>query len=116
MKIAVAVWKGQISPVFDTTAHILVAEIEGRIPNNEEIISLEGLSGYQRTEILEKLGVNLFICDGITRPLLDNIRSKSITVIHNICGPVDKIIEAFCQEKDIQALFSMPGKINKESV
>ena len=30
MKIAISVWEGKISPVFDTAARLLVLEIEGK--------------------------------------------------------------------------------------
>ena len=116
MKIAIAAWKGKISPVFDSTAHILVADIEDNKITNQELISLEYLTHYQRVELLDRLGIRIFVCGGITRPLLENIRSKDIVAIPNICGDVDKILKAISDEKNIKKLFSVQGTINKENL
>ena len=116
MKIAIAAWKGQISPVFDSTAHILVADVEDHKLTKQELISIEGLTHYQRVELLDRLSIRIYICGGITRPLLENIRSKNIVAIPNICGDVDQILNAICDGKDIKALFSVPGKTKKENL
>jgi len=110
MKIAIAAWKGKISPVFDSTAHILVANVEGNKVTNKELISLECMTHYQRVELLDRLDIRTLICGGITRPLLENIRGKGIKIIPNICGDVDKILNAICDKKDVKTLFSVPGK------
>ena len=115
MKIAISVWENQISPVFDTTTHILIADIEKKRPVNQEIISLESITVYQRIELLDKLEVDTFICGGITRHLLESIEGKNIQAIPNICGDVQQILDAVCKGKDIKALFSMPGNIKKEN-
>ncbi len=116
MKIAIAAWKGKISPVFDSTAHIVIADIEDNRITNQELISLECLTHYQRVELLDRLDINIFVCGGITRPLLENIRSKDIVAIPNICGDVNIILKAISDGKDIKTLFSVPGKINKENL
>ena len=110
MKVALADWENSISPFFDTTNHILLAEIINRLISKKEKICLDGISLFQRAELLQKLRVELFICGGITQPLLEQIRGKNIQCIPNICGDIDEILQAICQNKDIKAGFSMPGK------
>ncbi|MCA9735091.1 MAG: hypothetical protein H6696_01565 [Deferribacteres bacterium] len=114
MKVAIPVWEKRISPVFDTTTHILIAEINGRKLSKKEKMSLESLSVFQRIDLLEKLGVEVFICGGITRPILDSIRSKNIQTFAYVCGDAETVLKAFCDGKDIKALFSMPGDLKKE--
>ncbi|KAA3612199.1 MAG: hypothetical protein DWQ05_19555 [Calditrichaeota bacterium] len=114
MKVAIPVWENRISPVFDTTAHILQAEIIDKMLAKKEMLSLESLTIYQRIELLDNLGIDIFICGGITRPLLDSIRNKNIKTIPYVCGNVDKILSALCDGEDIKSLFSMPGNSNKE--
>ncbi|KAA3659495.1 MAG: hypothetical protein DWQ10_08785, partial [Calditrichaeota bacterium] len=71
-------------------------------------------SVFQRIELLEKLGVEVFICGGITRPILESIRNKNIQTYAYVCGDAEAILQAFCAGKDIKALFAMPGEIKKE--
>lgn len=114
MKIAIPVWENRVSPVFDTSTHILVADIKENRLVSKEIISLQGITLYQRIELLHKLRIRTFICCAVTRPLLESILGKNIKAVSNICGDIDQILDAVCKGKDIKALFSMPGSINKE--
>lgn len=114
MKVAIAVWENSISPFFDTTNHILFAEIINRLITKKEKICLDGISHFQRAEVLQKLQTDLFICGGISQLLLDRIRGKNIRSIPNICGDIDEILQAICSGADIESRFSMPGKRNLE--
>jgi len=114
MKIAVPVWQNRVSPLFDTSAHLLVAESSRKKIFKQDVINVESLSLFQRGDLLQKMHVNFFFCGGITRPILENIRNKNIHVIPFICGDVNIILQAFLEGKDIQSLFSMPGESVKE--
>lgn len=114
MKTAISVWQDRVSPLFDSSTHMRIAEsAEGKILG-QDIINVESLSLFQRIDLLQKMHIHVFICGGITRPILENIRNKNIQVIPFVCGDVDLLLQAFFKGKDIRTLFSMPGKSEKE--
>ncbi len=114
MKIAVPIWENRVSPLFDSAAQILVAEGKGKQIEKQEIISVASLTLFQRIDLLQKLNVEILICGGITRAILDNIRNKNIQTIPFVCGEVRELLQALFEGKDIKSLFSMPGKFKKE--
>ncbi len=114
MKIALPIWGERISPVFDTSAHILLVEGQNKRLIKQENISVESLTLFQRVDLLKKLEIDLFICGGITKPVLENIRSQNIKTIPFICGNAKQVLDAVLKGKNIKSLFSMPGEINKE--
>jgi predicted Fe-Mo cluster-binding NifX family protein len=115
MKIAIPVWQNHVSPLFDSAAQLLIAETGSKNILKQDIINVESLSLFQRTDLLVKLGVNIFVCGGITRPILDNIRNKNITVIPFVCGNVKDLLTAIIKGKDVKNIFAMPGKSEKEN-
>ena len=115
MRIAIPVWQNRVSPLFDTAAHLLVAESAGKKISKQEITSVESLTLFQRIDLLKKLNIDIFVCGGITGPILENIRDKNIKVIPFICGYVDKVLDALLKGKDIKVQFSMPGKTREEN-
>ena len=116
MKIAIPVWQNNISPLFDSSAHLLIAETNDKKIMKEDLISVESLSLFQRINLLEKLEIDIFVCGGITRPILENIRNKNINIIPFICGDVKKIIMAIIKGEDIKNVYAMPGKSEKENI
>ena len=114
MIIAIPVWQNRVAPLFDTAANLLVIKNEGKDPERD-IINVESLTLCQRIDLLKILNVDLFICGGITKAILENIRNKSIKAMPFICGDINPILNAVLQGKDIKALFSMPGEPEKEN-
>jgi len=116
MKIAIPVWQDHVSPLFDSAAQLLIAEAGNKNILKQDIINVESLSLFQRTDLLEKLAIDIFVCGGITRPILDNIRNKNITVIPFVCGNVKELLMALIKGKDVKNVFAMPGKSEKENI
>ena len=82
----------------------------------QDIINVESLSLFQRINLLEKLKIDIFVCGGITRPILDNICNKNISVIPFVCGDVKELLMAIIKGKDVKKEFAMPGKSEKENL
>jgi len=115
MKIAIPVWQNHVSPLFDSSALLMVAETNNRGIQKQDIINVESLSLFQRINLLEKLEIDLFVCGGITRPILDNICNKNIKVVPFVCGDIKKLLMAIINGKDVKKEFAMPGKSEKEN-
>jgi predicted Fe-Mo cluster-binding NifX family protein len=116
MKIAIPVWQNHVSPLFDSSAHLLVAETSNKRILKKDLINIESFSLFQRIHLLEKLRIDIFVCGGITSPILENIRNKRINVIPFVCGDVKKLLDAIIRGYDIKNMFAMPGKSEKENI
>ena len=114
MKIVISIWQNRVSPLFDSSHHLLFSHIKGGKVIKKDVLSVEGLSLFQRAELLQKLSVDILICGGITQPILDTIRNKNIKVIPFLCGDANDLLEALRKNRDVKTLFSMPGKSKQE--
>ena len=109
MKIAMPVWEGRVSPLFDVARQLLVVEIEeGREVSRWEV-SLNDEWPPNRVSQLVDLAVEVLICGGISRLLADSLRSAGITVVSQIKGKSEQILVAFLNGEFPSPRFSMPG-------
>jgi len=92
MKVAVPVWNGRVSPLFDVAEHFRVLDVQdGDIKNRSD----QNIEDDSRVATLWKLGVDVVICGGVSHQLEAALWVAGIEVIPEICGPVDRVIDAF---------------------
>jgi predicted Fe-Mo cluster-binding NifX family protein len=109
MKVAIPLWQGRVSPVFDEASWILVADISnGRVEcrQKEELFAHKS---YERAQLLLKLGVDLLICGMISQPQQAALDSVGIQIIPHVCGPLDEVIAAFLDGRIESGAMMMPG-------
>ena len=109
MKIAVAVWNGLVSSVFDFAHQLLVVDMESQTEKSRTEISLEQQQGPQRVSRLVDLGVNVLICGAISRPLASMLATSNIEVIPFVSGPVDEVLNAYLNGRLAEPRFLQPG-------
>ena len=68
-RVAIPDWNGQVSPVFDVAARVLVVDLEGGRELRRQITLLSGLTPAGRVLRFEALGVDTLVCGAISRPL-----------------------------------------------
>ena len=113
MKIAIPVWEGRISPLFDVAKKLLVVEIEDGQEESRRVVSMEEEWPPFRVSRLANLGVEALICGGISRPLADLFHASEIAVISQIKGEPDQILDAYLKGNLASRRFAMPGaKVN----
>jgi predicted Fe-Mo cluster-binding NifX family protein len=95
MRIAVPVWQGRISPVFDVAGQLLLVELaDGReVARDERLV--EESTADERAKKLAELGVGTLICAGISQSLEAMLADCGIRVIARICGGVEEVLGAF---------------------
>jgi predicted Fe-Mo cluster-binding NifX family protein len=92
MKVAVPVWNGRVSPVFDVAEHFCVLDVhDGVIKARSD----QDIHNDSRVVTLWKLGVDVVICGAVSNQLEAALWVAGIEVIPEICGPVDMVIHAF---------------------
>jgi predicted Fe-Mo cluster-binding NifX family protein len=109
MKIAVTVWEDRISPVFDASRRLLIAEIENAliIDRSYVIFDPERPSNLART--LEKLDVTVLICGAVSQAPATIIAAGGITLIPFIAGEVDRVLDVYAKGNPLAPTFVMPG-------
>ncbi len=109
MKLAIPVWQGRISPVFDVAGQLLLIELaDGREVARDERLVEEGTAD-ERAKKLAELGVGTLICAGISQSLEAMLAGCGIRVIARICGGVEEVLAAFVAERLGEERFAMPG-------
>jgi predicted Fe-Mo cluster-binding NifX family protein len=109
MKVALPVWQGRVSSVFDFAHRLLVVEVEkGKEKSRQEIILVEQI-GPNRAATLKQLGVGVLICGAISRPLAETINGSGIQVLPFVSGPTEQIINAYMTGRLGQPQYILPG-------
>jgi predicted Fe-Mo cluster-binding NifX family protein len=109
MRIAMPVWEGRISPVFDVAGRLLVVETaHGKEVNRRDAPVQEGWPP-SRVNQLTDLAIDVLICGGISRPLADSVRACGISVLSQTKGDTEQILSAFLRGELPSPRFAMPG-------
>ena len=109
MKVAIPVFKGRISPVFDWSRDLLLLDIEAGEEGVRREISLEGLAPLQRVEQLVAQHVELLVCGGIGELLLSAIESRGIRVYAWVAGSLDEVLGDILSYGSPRPQLVMPG-------
>ena len=67
MKIAIPIWQGRISPVFDVAGQLLLVDLANDHEIAREEHQMEETTVEERTRKLSEFGVEMLICAGISR-------------------------------------------------
>jgi predicted Fe-Mo cluster-binding NifX family protein len=109
MRIAIPIWQGRISPVFDVAGQLLLVELaDGREVARQEHV-LRDTTAEERASLLAELGVKTLICAGVSQPLETGLNDRGIRVIAAICGNVEEVLAAFVAKHLGEERFAMPG-------
>jgi len=109
MKIAVTVWEGRVSPVFDTASRLLVLDVEKSGEASRFEVFLDEQSCSRKCSRIQVLGVEVLICGAISRYLQGILTASGIRVIPWICGPTADVVNAYMGGTLSQPKYLMPG-------
>jgi len=108
MKLAVPVWEGRVSHVFDFARKAIVVDLDGRIDSGRrEVALLE--QGPAKIVRLRQLGVDTLICGAVSRPLASLTSACGIRLLPYVTGTVEDVIEAFKNGQLGSPQFVQPG-------
>jgi len=116
MRLAVAVWDAEVSPVFDFAHRIMVVECQEDREIKRYRYQLPDESMTARAERLRELGVNALICGAVSNALAKMIRGLNITLIPWKCGLVEEVLMAYFSGTLEDPRFSMPGSNNGSTI
>ena len=113
MRIALPVWEGRISPVFDTAGRLVIVDAEaGEEPQRREVDLVEPFPPRRAAKLVE-LGVEVLICGAISRPMASMVASYGVRVLPFVSGDAEDVFSAYLSGKLGEAAFPprfrMPG-------
>ncbi len=113
MITALTVWENRISPVFDSSRTLLVAEIEDKKISNRHYEPFNPCLPSHFADRLNALGVEVLICGAISQHPADIIEAIGIKLLAFITGNTDELLENLVKNKSIVPAFLMPGCRNR---
>lgn len=108
MRIAIPVWNGRVSPVFDVARTIRVTDIDG-VGGEPSELEMHAINSAQPRSTLAELGVDVLVCSAISAPLAAALLASDIDVISDICGSPDEIVAALAAGDNELRRFRSPG-------
>lgn len=108
MKIAIPVWNGRVSPVFDVARTIRVVDVDvdrGAVVAD----STHALEPGRPVSALAALGVDVLVCSAVSPPIEAAVWVAGVEVISDICGSPDEILEALAAGDTELSRFRSPG-------
>lgn len=109
MKVALPIWQGQVSSVFDFAHKMLLVELENGIEKERKEIDLAEQSGLKRADKLKQLRVDILICGAISRSLADMLNSLRIQVLPCVRGSSEEVLNAYKTGHLSIPKYVMPG-------
>lgn len=109
MKVAITVWEDRISPVFDSSRKLLIAEIKDtRITNRSHVLfDPEFPSSLAKT--LGALEVPVLICGAVSQMPANVLTAGGIDLVPFITGQVEHVLNVYAQGLPLEPAFAMPG-------
>ncbi|RJQ73295.1 MAG: hypothetical protein C4519_17885 [Desulfobacteraceae bacterium] len=108
MQVALTVWEGRISPLFDSTRMLLVAEVKGRRITARHYEPLDCDSAFSRADRLNALGVDVLICGAISDAFADSIEARGIKLVPFSSGEVEEVLKAYLTDDIASGRYHMP--------
>jgi predicted Fe-Mo cluster-binding NifX family protein len=109
MRVAIPLWQGRVSPVFDEASKILLVDISEKKEQHRQEESLIARNPFERAQLLPKLGVDLLICGMVSQTQQTALASAGIRIIPHICGPMEEVVAAFLDGRIESGAMLMPG-------
>ena len=108
MKIAIPVYNGNVSNVFDFANRLLIVEFaDGKEIERFEIDLDKSLP--IRAGQLESQGIDVLVCGAVSQLLANMVAASGIEIIPYITGNAETVIDAYKVGELTNAEFSMPG-------
>lgn len=109
MIVAIPVWQGRVSPVFDVAGQLLVVELNDAAEVARRQETLPDEAPERRVQRLQLLRVETLICGAVSRLMETLLAAGRIEVIPRICGDAEEVLQAFLSAGLQNDQFAMPG-------
>ncbi len=118
MKIAITTWEDRVSPVFDSSHLLLVAEILDGAVIEKRFEGFDPKTLRSLVVRLKSLGIDVLICGAVTLKQESMIKASGIHLIPFVGGMAERILDDFSKGAAITPRYLMPGcrkKVNPDT-
>jgi predicted Fe-Mo cluster-binding NifX family protein len=109
MNVAISVWEGKVSPVFDTASRLLVLQMDEHEEKSRFETYLDEHNVTRKCARVQGLGVHVLICGAISLHFRQVLGASGIQVIPWISGPAEEVLDAFKTGHLEDSRYRMPG-------
>lgn len=95
MKLAIPIFRDEVSPRFGCSARFLVALVEENQVQSRTEEDVSHLAPWQFPDFLASLGVSQVICGGVNQRFQVEMERLGMEVIWGVIGPAEKALAAF---------------------
>ena len=111
MKVAIPVWHGRVSTVFDFARRLLVVVVDVARDTNASEVPFEEESLTARVKTLSRLGTEVLICGSISCDIATMVASNGIEIVPFVKGPVTEVLVAFLADEIDDPRFLLSGSV-----
>ncbi len=115
MRLALTVWDGRISPVFDVCREALILNIKGKTVLSMSSEPIETSNAFLKIKRLMDLGVETLICGAISQPLHRELIACGLEVFGFVAGEIDEVLQSFLSGTMPDPSLAMPGCSDKQN-
>jgi predicted Fe-Mo cluster-binding NifX family protein len=110
MNVAIPVWQGRVSPVFDAARTLHLSRI-GPEGGEEDCRTVEIAAAYptQRVTQLMDLDVDVLVCGAVSAPLAEMIAASGIRLVAFVTGEVEDVLAAYLRGELPDPAYALPG-------
>lgn len=109
MKVALTVWEGKISPVFDVARSLLIVELKNGEIAGRDYVPMFAEPSSRLGEWLRELGVDVLICGAISQVPAIILETGGVRLLAFIGGNVEEVLTSFVNGEPITEIYSLPG-------
>ena len=109
MNIAIPVWEGKVSPVFDTASRVMVLNLENQKETSRFEAYIDEHDLTRRCLRIRRLGVDILICGAVSRTFYGILTAAGIHVIPWVSGYAEDVLAAYLNGTLFDSRFLMPG-------
>lgn len=111
MKVGIAIWDDQVSPLLDAATQLLIAEIAECAVKSKEIVRLPLLIPAHRVSFIQETSIEVLICGALSRHYESMLGLCNIKVVPWIRGSVDDVTAAYMRGELDRVDYCLPGRM-----
>ena len=109
MRVAIPVWNGRVSPVFDEASTIVLLDIEDGQEKARAELKLAARPFVLRVKHLIEQHVDVLVCGAISQLLAEMCAAAGMSVLSWVAGPLEDVVRAFLTGALPSPTYTMPG-------
>ena len=115
MKLALAVWNGRISPVFDVSRQLLVLKVKNREVTDQVSVHFSNDQPVHKVRRLVDMQVDVLLCGAVSRDMAAILDAHGIQRYDFVAGEIEAVIAAYLSGRLPCVEMSMPGCFSRRN-